>query len=298
MNMPVRYEATMMVRRDFNFALEQVPRYWVKNNPFLTRMFDALSLTFPDGERYFIQSVRPFRDKIQDADLKQRVADFIKQEAQHGIAHDRMNDVLREQGMPVDAFIEKMRDRFDNMLKRYSPEFNLAITAASEHLTALMADTFFKHKHTLADVHPYARALLAWHAIEEMEHRDVVFDVMQQAAKVSDTQRYWALILSTTLITSRTLYLCNLMLQKDGFSMPQRVALFAKGLPWFVGRNGTLSAMRQPYMDWFKRQFHPKQHPIIAQYSVWLDSLQQTQDPIQAGEAFWQAALSNNQNLS
>ncbi len=47
-----------------------------------------------------IQSVRLFRDQIQDPDLKQRVADFIRQEAQHGIAHDKMNQVMKDQGMP------------------------------------------------------------------------------------------------------------------------------------------------------------------------------------------------------
>lgn len=49
-------------------------------------MFDALSLTFPVGERYFIESVRALRDKITDPELQQRVTDFIKQEAQHGNA--------------------------------------------------------------------------------------------------------------------------------------------------------------------------------------------------------------------
>lgn len=49
-------------------------------------MFDALSLTFPVGERYFIESVRALRDKITDPELQQRVTDVIKQEAQHGNA--------------------------------------------------------------------------------------------------------------------------------------------------------------------------------------------------------------------
>lgn len=33
-------------------------------------MFDALSLTFPDGERYFIECVRMFHDKIDDPELQ------------------------------------------------------------------------------------------------------------------------------------------------------------------------------------------------------------------------------------
>ena len=49
--------------------------------------------------------------------------------------------------------------------------------------------------------------------------------------------------------------------------------------------------MRKPYSDWFKKDFHPSQHPIIRQYHVWIKTLERTQDPIAAGEAFWQAAL-------
>ena len=49
--------------------------------------------------------------------------------------------------------------------------------------------------------------------------------------------------------------------------------------------------MREQYLDWFKPDFHPSQHPVIRQYQVWVDVLAETNDPIQAGEAFWKAAL-------
>ena len=87
MNAHVQYpQVSPVVRSQLNFKLDEVPRFWFGGDPYMTRMFDALSLTFPDGERYFIESVRLFRDKITDEDLQQRVADFIRQEAQHGMA--------------------------------------------------------------------------------------------------------------------------------------------------------------------------------------------------------------------
>ena len=88
MNAIVTAPIEPIVRTQLNFKLDEVPRFWFGGDPFRTRMFDALSLTFPDGERYFIQSVRLFRDQITDPSLAARVSDFIKQEAQHGIAHD------------------------------------------------------------------------------------------------------------------------------------------------------------------------------------------------------------------
>ena len=289
MNAFTQYSVEAVVRQNLDFKLDDIPRFWFGGDPFKTRMFDALSLTFPDGERYFIESVRLFRDKISDPDLQKRVAAFIRQEAQHGIAHDKMNQVMKEQGMPVDQFIQVLNKMFKFELTKRSPAYNIAMTAAAEHLTALMADTFYSHKETLHDAHPYVRALLAWHAIEEMEHRDVAFDVMKQVGDVPESTRKFALAFTTVLMLGFTVYRANIMLKYDGFDRLARLKLTAKGLPWFIGRNGMLTKMRKPYTDWFKKDFHPSQHPIIAQYDVWLKTLADTNDPIQAGEAFWQA---------
>ena len=291
MNALVTYQVDPVVRTKLNFKLEEVPRFWFGGDPVRTRLFDALSLTFPDGERYFIESVRLFRDKITDPDLQQRVADFIRQEAQHGIAHDKMNQVMKDQGMPVDQFIQLLSKIFKFELSQRSPQYNIAMTAAAEHLTALMAETFYRHKATLSEAHPYVRALLAWHSIEEMEHRDVAFDVMQQVGEVPDNLRRFALAFTTIMMFNFTLYRANIMLKHDGFSRIERLKMATQGLPWFFGKKGILSAMKNEYLDWFKKDFHPSQHPVIRQYQVWVDTMAETNDPIQAGEAFWQAGL-------
>lgn len=289
MNALVKYQVDPVVRTKLDFKLDEVPRFWFGGDPFRTRMFDALSLTFPDGERYFIESVRLFRDKIKDPDLQQRVADFIRQEAQHGLAHDKMNQVMKDQGMPVDQFIQFLHKIFKFELTKRSPQYNIAMTAAAEHLTALMAETFYSKKETLAEAHPYVRALLAWHSIEEMEHRDVAFDVMKQVGEVPESTRKFALAFTTVMMFNFTMYRASVMLKADGFSRMERLKMVAKGLPWFVGKQGIFSKMRSQYMDWFKADFHPGQHPVIHQYQVWVDTLAATGDPIAAGEAFWQA---------
>lgn len=291
MNALVKYHVDPVVRSNLNFKLSEIPRFWFGGDPFKTRMFDALSLTFPDGERYFIESVRLFRDQITDPDLKSRVADFIRQEAQHGIAHDKMNQVMKDQGMPVDQFIGVLNKIFKFELTRRSAQYNIAMTAAAEHLTALMADTFYSNKETLKDAHPYVRALLAWHAIEEMEHRDVAFDVMKQVGNVPEHTRLFTLVLTTVMMLGFTTYRANIMLKHDGFSAIDRLKLTVKGLPWFIGPKGMLTKMHKPYSAWFKKDFHPSQHPVIRQYQTWIDTLAETNDPIQAGEAFWQAGL-------
>lgn len=289
MNAQVQYQVDPVVRTQLDFKLEEIPRFWFAGDPFRTRIFDALSLTFPDGERYFIECVRLFRDKIQDPDLQARVADFIKQEAQHGIAHDKMNQLMKQQGMPVEQFTTTLKKIFRFELSKRSPQYNIAMTAAAEHLTALMAETFYSKKETLKEVHPYVRALLAWHSIEEMEHRDVAYDVMQQVGEVPETTRKFALALTTLLMLGFTMYRANVMLRYDGFSARERLQLFRQGLPWFLGRKGILTAMKKQYLDWYKSDFHPSQHAVIHQYDVWVKTFEETKDPILAGQAFWEA---------
>lgn len=291
MNTQVQYQVDPVVRTQLDFKLDQIPRFWFGNDPFRTRVFDALSLTFPDGERYFIQCVRLFRDQITDLDLQQRVTDFIKQEAQHGIAHDKMNKILIDQGMPVQKFIGHVNQRFAHALKRYPAQYNIAITAACEHLTALMADAFFSEKITMQEAHPFIRALFAWHSIEEMEHRDVAYDVMNRIAQTPNAVRYAALGLVSMMMFGFTMQRTNGLLKADGFTTKERLKMIKDGLPWFFGKAGILTRMKNQYFDWYQPDFHPSQHLIIRQYQTWIETLEKTQDPIQAGEAFWEAAI-------
>ena len=289
MNAKIHFNVDPVVRKDLDFALENIGRHWFGNNPFKSRFFDSVSLLFPDGERYFIESVRAFRSHIHDEKLQKEVRDFIQQEAQHSIAHSKMNQVLESHGLPVTQITTEANETFLWLTRNFSPRFNLALTAAFEHLTALMAESFFGEKKDFAEADPYVRALLAWHSIEEMEHRDVVFDVMKTVGDVPEIMRKAALPVAVLHMFGLGLIRTNALLRYDGYTRRERVKMFREGLPWFLGSKGLLPKMNRQFMSWFKRDFHPSQHPVIAQYDVWVDVLAKTQDPIQAGEAFWQA---------
>lgn len=289
MNANIHFKVDPVVRKNLDFALDNIGRHWFGNDPFKSRFFDSVSLLFPDGERYFIESVRGFRKRIEDPKLQEDVKHFIQQEAQHSIAHSKMNDVLESHGLPVTQITAEANEIFLWMTRNFSPRFNLALTAAFEHLTALMAESFFGDKKDFAEADPYVRALLAWHAIEEMEHRDVAFDVMKSVGDVPEFMRKLALPAAVLHMFGIGLIRTNELLRYDGYSRRERAQMFMQSLPWFMGAKGLLPKMNHQFMSWFKRDFHPSQHPVIAQYDVWLKVLAETQDPIQAGEAFWQA---------
>jgi predicted metal-dependent hydrolase len=283
--------SAITVREKLDFKLDSsLPKYWYEHNPIKTRLMDAVCATFPEGEKYFIVSVRYFRPQICNRKLRDDVTHFIQQEAQHGIVHTRYNDFLRQQGLPIDKLEATLKAKLQRSRNTLSPEMNLAITAACEHVTAMFARCFFEQQATMQGVQdPRILAMLAWHSIEEFEHKAVAFDVMQSVARVPYTTRASAMLFLTVDMLSEIFINANKFLKADGFSRWQRARLIGEGLRWGLSKNGVLAPMAKPWLNYFKPSFHPNQEEAVDQYPVWLEVFARTGDPILAGQAFHRA---------
>src|SRR5947199_6702366 len=98
-----------------------VPKHFAAGGDLMqSHLAAALSAVFPDGERYFVRSVRNFRDQIDDPELKRRVAGFIGQEAMHGTEHRLFNQRLDAVGYPTKRF-ERFTDRGLRFRERLLP---------------------------------------------------------------------------------------------------------------------------------------------------------------------------------
>src|SRR3954471_21015598 len=65
-------------------------RWWLRGDPVATAVFNALSATFPEGERFFIETVVRFKDQLPEP-LKGQVKTFVRQEALHTREHLAFN---------------------------------------------------------------------------------------------------------------------------------------------------------------------------------------------------------------
>jgi predicted metal-dependent hydrolase len=174
---PDRKIQTRRISLDDSFA--DVPRHFAAGGDLVeSHLGAALSAVFPDGEDFFVRSVRRFRDQITDPELKRQVAGFIGQEAMHGREHRAFNARLDELGYPT-RHVEWVTKRALALRERLlSAKSNLAVTAALEHFTATLAELVLTSEETRALFgHDAVRNLFVWHALEESEHKAVAFDV-------------------------------------------------------------------------------------------------------------------------
>lgn len=156
-----------------------VGRHWFGGSATRTHLANGLNFVFPEGERFFIRSVRHYADRL-DPELRARVAAFAGQEAQHQRAHLASFSALEAQGYELESWMRWYDElAYGRIEPRVPPVLRLATTAALEHFTATFGELALGTE-MLDGAHPTMRALLRWHAAEEIEHRDVAFDVLMQ----------------------------------------------------------------------------------------------------------------------
>src|ERR1700758_5506928 len=89
-------------RMAFEESFAEVPRHYAEGGDLiLSHVGSALSSVFPDGEDFFVRSVRHYRDQITDPNLERQVGGFIGQESVHGREHRAFNERLSELGYPT-----------------------------------------------------------------------------------------------------------------------------------------------------------------------------------------------------
>jgi predicted metal-dependent hydrolase len=276
-------------RERLNFELDapDIPKYWFGGDAYKTRFFDALSVIFPPGERFFMTCVRDFRSKVTDPQLLEDIKNFNRQEAQHSMVHAQYNQRLREQGVDVDGLTKQIEDLlFGYMRAKRSLPHTLAQTSALEHFTAIGAFMMFGRKGIFDEADYRLRAMYAWHAMEEVEHKGVAYDVMQKYAGVGYFRRCAALIEATVLFPIMIFKLQQAMLKSDGFSFWQRRKMSVKGLWWLLKPiGGLVTPLLLPYLRYYVPGYHPWDEGEIHGYDKWQDELKRSGDPLAAGDA-------------
>jgi len=244
---------------------QRLPKYWFDNSPLKSHLFNGIQIYFPNGEQYFIDSVRIFKKSITDRTLVDDVDEFIRQEAWHAKVHNDYNKWLEYHHYPVKSMLDSTNPAFD--LKVNSDLGNLAGTVVQEHLTAVLADWFYNNPGLFESMHPHFREIWSWHMAEESAHRAVSYDVWKSVTdkiiqkhpkfkKIFDKVLYKPLLKHTFIFCKYILHSTFVMLRRDHQLYKWRTIRDFVSL-MFNLRNGLIIHTFKPFFCFFKEDFHP-----------------------------------------
>ena len=240
-------------KMDFEFD-PSMERYWFAGDQFKTLLLTALSCTFPEGERFFVRSVRHYQKNLTDPLLKEQVKGFIGQEAHHGNEHEAFNAFMQERGVPTKKVSDFVLNGLKMQGKWLSPERQLAKTCALEHFTAMLAELILENPEFLEGMDQRMLPLWLWHAVEESEHKAVAFDVYQDQVGSYWTRTSEMAITTVEFIGFTIFHYAQLRAEMDD---KRDLRSIMNGFNWLLGKPGWLRRLGPSYLAYFKRDFHP-----------------------------------------
>ena len=255
---PVDLEITP---RDRRFGRETTQdRWWYNNDPVGTAFFNALSVTFPRGEAYFVEAVKAHREGVPPK-LEREIRAFVQQEVMHSREHVAFNRKVSETGYDISP-LEKVVEESLEATKDRPAIVDLAVTMALEHYTALLAQQILKNEKGFASADPEWANLWRWHAIEEIEHKGVAYDTWMYATKDWSRWQRWkvksrVMLLVTMMFWPKRVRGMKTLLAQDGITGGRAMSRIL----WFMfGKPGMLRKALPQWIAYFLPGFHPWNH--------------------------------------
>jgi predicted metal-dependent hydrolase len=243
-----------IVPRDLRFGvLEAADRAWFGGDEMLSMVVDAFAVALPEGERFFIRSLKHFAKDIPDEEIQAGIRGYAQQEAFHTREHEAYNAALRRVGYDVDTMEARSARLLGN--PRFGPVLRLFSTCAIEQATYALSRFILKRPALMARAAPAYRRLWQWHALEEIEHSSVALQVLRRAPiGMAPWLRYLTrvAVLNLVFIQMTWLALANVMTMLR--STRGRVTAGDLGrLAWvLLGRPGFLYSVVVPYLAYHR----------------------------------------------
>lgn len=246
--------ASFPVRR-MDYVFQDIPKYWCDNEPTFTHYFTGLSTLFPEGESYFVRSVRVLRDRVKDnPKLDRDIGAFIGQEAMHSKEHHAFHVSAQQHGLDPESLERATGIVLKGIEKIFPKKWNLLMTVGLEHYTAVLVVEMMKSVNEMM-TDDTIRNLWLWHSIEETEHKAVAYDMYEYLyGKGLDAYipRVAIFTFSLVFITLLSSVFQLVLLKRDGqlFNLKswRKFRLF---------RKEKYQVFLPQFLDYYRFDFHP-----------------------------------------
>lgn len=174
----------MTVRRPAFAYPPAMSGHWNRRRPEFSHIVNAASLAMPYLEPYLIKTMRAAREHVCDDKLKKALDDYVSQEAMHFRQHRRFNDELIARGYRSIAGIEtRLAADYARLGETKSLAFNLAYAEGFESMALAIGEMLIEDRAFLfGGSESGVASLVLWHFVEEIEHKNVAYDVFEHVA--------------------------------------------------------------------------------------------------------------------
>ena len=169
----------MSIRRvPFSYN-ENTTSHWNGDKPEFSQVVNAASLAMPFLEPYLVKIMREARPAVTDPALREDLDLYIVQEATHSRQHKKFNETIAAAGYSCVSQLEsKLDSDYETLGKKRSLRFNLAYAEGFEAMALAIGHMLIEERvYLFGDSDSSVASLVLWHFVEEIEHKNVAFDV-------------------------------------------------------------------------------------------------------------------------
>lgn len=282
------------------FDFNQSSIHWIPNDPFSSHTYNAINLLLPAGEFWFCRVFNKALVSVTDPKLAEDVKAFIRQEAIHARAHIegqefmQANDYDLSEGMHTaeTIFGQLLADQpFDlsifknKTLASYWLIARVGIIAAIEHFTGVIGQWTLDHSDSWDknNADPEMSDLFRWHLAEEVEHRNVAFDLFHHLL-----QNKLGFYISRQVLMAGVFPVFMYLMVDIGRSLARQDSLeemqkLAKSnvfkMLWELQRTGrrtgnvpTFTFLAKSVLRWVSPSYHPENEGNTAQALAYFES--------------------------
>lgn len=180
--------------RKMAFDFSESSIHWIPEDPFSSHTYNAINILLPAGEFWFCRVFNKALPLVTDDMLKEDVRAFVKQEAMHARAHIQGQDFMKNQNYDIESGLKVANALFSQLLadkplgiavnkskflEHYWLILRVGIIATIEHFTGVIGQWTLDNSQNWDKYGADAEMgdLFRWHLAEEVEHRNVAFDL-------------------------------------------------------------------------------------------------------------------------
>jgi predicted metal-dependent hydrolase len=255
----------MKKRKYHNTQIDLIQFPFLEQESFISIWFLSYCLLVSESEKFIVRQVSPQMKSIESARLIADLKLCVFQETQHAQSHKFFNDKYLVNRPLISLYLALSKFVNFSLLETITPTpFRLSAASAMEQLNAEISYFGLRQLHSISSDHSFQN-LLGWHFVEEIEHRDCVYDLIKE----TNVSRLYVLLGALL-----TLFSFSFWITAGAFLISLRHPRLLLQLPTLFSSDGILLRLVQSTVRYLKHNYHPSDEILPPNLSLWQQKLQ------------------------